>query len=282
MKKIFGVVFLCIILENPVFAKINADEYQKAMNLFYEKKYNETIEVLQASIKEDPNQPFLYNLLGLIYREQGESLASAVGSFEEAVRLDSNFAEAYYNLAMIYAGEGNRPDLAKQYFDQTLEVDPSYLKACFGLGWFTLLEDHDPNKAIGYFKKTIESFPDLPEAHYGIGLSYVQMGKAPMALEAVSQLRVLGREDLASLLEMAIRGEIFSEGSQVQNSESVPLMDTPVVSQESTSLMPSSEKPLRRGPFGIPRAASTSPTSQQTVLPQNTAQDYSNPFQLEK
>jgi tetratricopeptide (TPR) repeat protein len=183
------------------------NDYQKAIQLFQEDRYDEAIEVLKRILKTEPNQAPIYNLLGLIYLRQGESVQSAIGSFEQAIRNDPNYAEAYFNLASTYAGPANRPELAADNFKKTLEADPNYTKAHFGLGWFTLTEKQDPVTAAEHFKKAIEAFPDFDEAYYGLGLAYVQMGKAPMALETVSKLRDIGREDLAAYLEGAMRGE---------------------------------------------------------------------------
>jgi len=205
--------FLLLVLSfcGPSFAEAEINDYQKAVKFFQEERYNEAIDVLQRILKNDPNQAPVYNLLGLIYLKQGESIQSAIGSFEQAIWTDPNYAEAYFNLASTYAGPANRPELAAENFKKTLEADPSYTKAHFGLGWFTLTEKQDAVAASEHFKKAIESFPDFAEAYYGLGLSYVQMGKAPMALETVSQLRNMGREDLASYLEVAIRGETLEE-----------------------------------------------------------------------
>lgn len=198
---------MMLLLGKSVFAGTEMNDYQKAVNFFQEERYNEAIEVLQRILKADPNQAPVYNLLGLIYLRQGESIQSAIGSFEQAIRIDPNYAEAYFNLASTFAGPGNRPELAAENFRKTLAADPNYTKAHFGLGWFTLTERQDPVEASEHFQKAIEAFPDFAEAYYGLGLSYVQMGKAPMALETVSRLRNMGREDLASYLEVAIRGE---------------------------------------------------------------------------
>ncbi|MEI7750949.1 MAG: tetratricopeptide repeat protein [Candidatus Omnitrophota bacterium] len=207
MKWAAWLLLLIFPLSGLVFAQDEMNDYQKAVKFFQEEQYNESIEVLQRILRSDPNQAPVYNLLGLIYLRQGESVQSAIGSFEQAIRTDPNYAEAYFNLASTYAGPGNQPERAAENFKKTLEVDPNYIKAHFGLGWFTLTEKQDPIEAAKHFQKAIESFPDFAEAYYGLGLSYVQMGKAPMALETVSQLRNMGREDLASYLETAVRGE---------------------------------------------------------------------------
>lgn len=210
--RIWGIFFVFFIVPVlSVFALVNTKDYQKAAQLVQEEKYDEAIEVLKKSLDENPDQATAYNLLGLIYLKQNESVASAIGSFEQAIRLDPAYADAYFNLASTFAGAGNRPKLAAQYFRKTLEVDPSYQKAYFGLGWFTLTSLEDPEKALEYFQKAVEYFPNFGEAQYGVGLCYVQMNKAPMALQAVSQLRKAGREDLASFLESVIRGGKVSE-----------------------------------------------------------------------
>ena len=193
------------------FAGITSDEYQRASDFFHRDQFNEAIAVLKASLDKDPSQPAVYNLLGVIYLKQNESIQSAIGPFEEAIRIDPNYAEAYFNLASLYAGTANRPELAAEYFRKTLEVDPKYVRAYFGLGWFTLTTEQNPEKAVEYFNKALANFPNFAEAYYGLGLAYVQMGKAPMALQSVSQIRALGREELAAYLESILRGNKVSE-----------------------------------------------------------------------
>jgi len=208
MKRATGFFLVWILACVPLAsAEDEVNDYQKAIQLFQEDRYDEAIEVLKRILQTEPNQAPVYNLLGLIYLRQGESIQSAIGSFEQAIRNDPNYAEAYFNLASTYAGPANRPELAADNFKKTLQADPSYTRAYFGFGWFTLTERQDAFVAAEYFKKAIEAFPDFAEAYYGLGLAFVQMGKAPMALETISKLRDMGREDLAAFIEGAIRGE---------------------------------------------------------------------------
>lgn len=199
------------------FAATQQEEYQQALKFFQEDQYNQAIDTLQKLLEKDPNQAPAYNLLGMIYLKQGQSIESAIGSFEQAVRIDPKYADAYFNLASTYAGPANRPQLAAANFKKTLEADPNYTKAHFGLGWFSLTANEDAEMAAEHFKKAIENYPDFAEAHYGLGLAYVQMGKAPLALKIVSQLRSMGREDLATYMETAIRGENLSDRMNDQN-----------------------------------------------------------------
>jgi len=211
MKILAWFIALCLVWSPISLAKITKRDYQQAEELCTQGKFDEAIAALKASLDEDPNQAPVYNLLGTIYWRQNQSISSAIGSFEQALRINPDYVEVYFNLASIYAGPVNRPDLAAEYFKKTLEVDPNYEKAYFGLGWFTLTTQEEPVKAAEYFRKVIDRYPDFVEAYYGLGLSYIQMGKAPMALQSVSQIRALGREDLAAYLESVLRGGNVSE-----------------------------------------------------------------------
>jgi len=232
------------------------------VDLLNREQFDEAIAVLKASLDADPSQAPIYNLLGLIYMKQNQSLQSAIGSFEEALRIDPGYAEAYFNLASLYAGAANRPELAVEYFKKTLEVDPKYVKAYFGLGWFTLTTQEKPEEAAEYFKKALASFPDFAEAYYGLGLSYIQMGKAPLALQSVSQIRSLGREDLAAYLESVLRGGKVSEmtSEDARNEPAAENTSQPPKEIAQTSVQPKEVKDV------------ASPNSSEN----------SNPFQLNK
>lgn len=191
----------------PCAASTQQEEYQKAFKYLQEDDFNKAIDVLQGILDKDPNQAQAYNILGLVYLRQGESVQSAIGSFEQAVHIDPKYADAYFNLASAYASQGTQPLLAAQNFKKTLEVDPNFVRAHFGLGWFMLTTNQNAEEASIHFRKTIDAFPDFSEAYYALGLCYVQMGKSPLALDLVTQLRAMNREDLATYLESAIRGE---------------------------------------------------------------------------
>ena len=274
MKVLAFLTALCLVCCHPSFAKITRDDSQRAIDLFGRKQFDESIAILKASLEEDPNQAPIYNLIGLIYLKQNESIQSAIGSFEQAIRIDPNFAEAYFNLASTYAGAANRPELAAEYFKKTLEVDPRYVRAYFGLGWFTLTNLEKPEKAAEYFQKAIDYFPDFAEAYYGLGLSYIQMGKAPLALQSVSQIRTLGREDLASYLESVLRGGKVSEMLQNEVESKPALENAPQASSQKTG-SPSAPTPPREagetssGEKPIPESSDSVTSSENSTIPSN-------------
>ena len=273
MRTLALLAALCFVWVPVSFARISQADYQHAVDLFNQEQFDEAIAMLKISLDADPNQAMIYNLLGMIYLKQNESIASAIGSFEQALRIDPNYADVYFNLASTYAGQANRPELAAEYFKKTLEVDPKYVKAYFGLGWFTLTTQEDPAKAAEYFQKAIDYFPNFSEAYYGLGLSYIQMGKAPMALQSVSQLRALGREDLASYLESVLRGGKPSEMLQEEANGAPASGSAPPVSGEISGNTASGPSAKPAGGVAVKTKAAEPPSSTNPA-------DNSNPFHL--
>ena len=59
-------------------------------------RYGDAVEVLRAAILEHPHEARLWNCLGVVLNQQGDS-AAALAFFDEAVRLEPHFAAALYN-----------------------------------------------------------------------------------------------------------------------------------------------------------------------------------------
>lgn len=207
-------LFFCMVylFSTPLFAESTSDgdsrtNYDQAVSFLQREQYDSAIEFFQKALLDQPApaaQSRIFNLTGLAYLKQGVSIPSAIGSFEQSIKLDPQFAEPYFNIASAYASDSENLEKAAEYFQKTIEVDPHFFKAYFGLGWFTLMQKDNPGKAIEYFQKTIEQYPEFAEAHYGIGMAYIRTHKPHMALGSVSQLRGLKRDDLAAVLEKAI------------------------------------------------------------------------------
>lgn len=209
MKKIVsaGIFFSIFSFSFFLYAADSPSNYDIALEFLKKEEYDPAIENFQKALQDEKDaiaQSRIYNLLGLSYLKQGVSSSSAIGSFEQAIRMDPQFAEAYFNIASAYAADNLDPNKAADYFQKTIEVDPNYSKAYFGLGWFSLMQKENPEQAIEFFQKTLDKYPDFAEAYYGMGLAYIRMRKPHMALGAVSHLRDLKKDDLAFSLEKAV------------------------------------------------------------------------------
>ena len=241
-----------------------SSHYEKAVSFLQKDQFDPAIEYFQKALLDERGpaaQARIYNLIGLAYLKQGVSISSAIGSFEQAIKLDPQFAESYFNIASAYASNNSQPEKAAEYFQKTIDADPKYFKAYFGLGWFTLMQNDEPAKAIEYFQKTLDQYPQFAEAHYGMGLAYIRTHKPHMALGSVSQLRGLKRDDLAAVLEKAVSevsAPVESAPSQVAPQGSPEVAAAGSAPEESAKPKAKGKSPfemLRRGKLTKPAAA---------------------------
>jgi len=167
-------------------AQTATDYYNKGLDLFRKKQYNDAIDNYNRAIKLDPNNAYyLYsrgyayymltqfelaagdytNAIGLKpnepanYTGRGNCYFStkqydlALQDYFKAVSLDPNNAMNYYNRAMVYGVKNKYDDAIKDY-SQTISINPNYTYAYQGRGnsYFSKkmydLAQRDYNKAI--------------------------------------------------------------------------------------------------------------------------------------
>jgi len=174
---------------------------KKAQVCLQEEDYECAVDELQGILKIKPDQAPIRNLLGLAYSKQEGFIQSAIAEFEEAAALDPKYAEPYFNLGTLHAGTIHDSEAALDYFEKALRADPSYTRAEFAMAWIFMFEKKDLERALALFKTSAEKMPRLAEAHYGLALCYLQMNKRELALEPISHMRSMNREDLASKIE---------------------------------------------------------------------------------
>jgi|GEM_PF-2873548 len=246
-----GIVFILLLIVCPIVYADSVDassHYEKGVSFLKEEQYDLAIDAFQHALQDEKGaaaQSRIYNLIGLAYMKQGVSVSSAIGSFEQAIKLDPKYAEAYFNIASAYSEKNANPLKAVEYFKKTIEVDPRYTKAYFGLGWFTLMQEDNPGQAIEYFQKTLDNYPDFAEALYGKGLAYIRVHKPYMALGMVSQLRSIKRDDLAAGLEKSI-----TEVSPPQETVAV-VSKQPAAENNAPAADASAPKPQKKSPFQV-------------------------------
>ena len=105
--------------------------------------------ITKKLIKSNPNQPFLYNLMGLILTSQ-KKINEAVEFYKKGLKIDPKYAMIYNNLGLIY---------------------------------FNLKSTNDIQKAENFYKKAIELNKEIPEPHTNLGNLYNFTGKSNEAIE---------------------------------------------------------------------------------------------------
>ena len=81
-------------------------ETQKLQNYLKIQDYKTVVNGCEKLIKKFPNNPFLFNLLGLAFHGSGKFLI-AIDRYKKALDLDLNFLPAMNNIANSYKAIGN-------------------------------------------------------------------------------------------------------------------------------------------------------------------------------
>jgi len=84
-------------------------------------------EQLKTALEQDPENPDLWNALGLMFVQQGNSEA-AMNSFTTAVRLEPEHVEAHYHLANL-AIQAHELQTAVNLYQRVLSLQPDHQEA---------------------------------------------------------------------------------------------------------------------------------------------------------
>lgn len=107
-----------------VYMKI-AECYTKAKN----KDLKEAINLLNKALKEDPNNPEIYILIGDATLEQNSGDASlAIGHYKKAYELDKKSSKALLRIGQLYSRARNLAEAVKNY-DEAIKIDPDFAPA---------------------------------------------------------------------------------------------------------------------------------------------------------
>ncbi len=223
-RKIFlsSFVFYFLFSAQNIFAETFQEYFAKGNQYSQNGDYTNAIKYYQKAIEIDSNQAPVYNALGLTYEQTRADLSQIVWYFKVATDIDPNFVEAYENLGRVY-NQAGMSDAAEKYYLKALAIQPNLLSVQFALGWL-YLKKSQPNEATHYFKEVLKR-TKIPYAYYGLGVAYSQTQDYANVLEAVTNLRGLGEDDLAAQLESMIRKpeeELPSENPPTQTSPPAP------------------------------------------------------------
>lgn len=208
----------------PALALAQTDaEIEEAINIFNrgkslhtELRYQEAISEYRASIKLDPESPFVYNALGLALAAVGD-LKGSLKSFNKALALNPDLTDVYNNMGMVYAESGQR-DKAFEAFGRAVR-NPTYLtpeKALYNIGNL-YLEDGNAELAMMHFKRAIEKKPEFSLGYRGLGNVYLMMDDPDLAMMEFEKAVEITEDDTESLFQLASLHQ--QRGESVEASE---------------------------------------------------------------
>jgi len=103
------------------------DWFMKGMDLYYQERYNESLQAYDRAIDLDPTDYEAWNNRGIDLGIMGR-YDEAIASFEQAVALNQSYAEAWYNMGVIYDFKGYTYT-AVQAYKMATQINPEYQKA---------------------------------------------------------------------------------------------------------------------------------------------------------
>lgn len=127
--------------------------YHLAQVAIQKKDYPAALGYLNDALAIDPNSPAIYNLMGRIYRTQGNE-AAAVVSFKKSLSAKPEFTLSYLDLANIYTKRGDR-ELAVAQLRTAVSIDPSLYNAKLQIADI-LLSNSDYGQAIKLYSELVE------------------------------------------------------------------------------------------------------------------------------
>ena len=95
-------------------------ETQKLQNYLKIKDYKTVVNGCEKLIRKFPNNPFLFNLLGLALHGAGKYLI-AIDRYKKSLDLDLNFLPAMNNIANSYKAIGNF-EKAENYYEKVIII----------------------------------------------------------------------------------------------------------------------------------------------------------------
>ncbi len=170
---------------------------ERALAYYKAGEFPEALREALLAKEADPNDPEIYNLLGLIYLGRKDE-EKALQYFTKALELDPKYSEALNNVGSVYLLK-NQFDQAISYFKKALE-NPLYEKPYIALTnlAYAYYRKGDRQKAIDYLDQALHYNPRYSLAYFYRGLMALEDGQLEEARLNFHRAVRFNRQDMAS------------------------------------------------------------------------------------
>jgi len=160
-------------------------EVEKIKTLFLEKKFNTIIKKTGILLKKNPNQPMLYNFMGLSYLELNQS-DMAINVWMSAIKKMPSDSSMLSNIGIAFRAKDNF-DEARKYFFLALKSNPKHVQSYVNLGNLeTAL--NNTKLALNYYLEAYKINNNLEAVLTYLILSYSANGNFDDAKKIISEL----------------------------------------------------------------------------------------------
>ena len=137
--------------------------------LFTKGQIDKCIRQGKKVLKMYPNEPFLFNILGITHAAKG-LFAESLNYYEKAIDLNPSYFEVFNNMGVAY-NDWKKPKEAISCLKKAIGIQPSYAEAFNNMGnSYKELSDFD-NAVISY-KKAIDLAPTYTDALCNLGICW--------------------------------------------------------------------------------------------------------------
>jgi tetratricopeptide (TPR) repeat protein len=170
-----------------------AEEYLEQGNAYSNQgNYASAIVSYNEAIKLEPDDAAIYYNLGIASSNQGD-YAEAIVSYNKAIELNPDYADAYNNLGIAYRNQGDYARAMVSY-NRAIELNPDYVAAYYNLG-NAYRDQGDYASAIVSYNKAIELNPDYVDAYNNLGIAYRNQGDYASAMVSYNRAIELNPDD---------------------------------------------------------------------------------------
>jgi len=135
--------------------------------LFTKGQIDKCIRQGKKVLKMYPNEPFLFNILGITHAAKG-LFAESLNYYEKAIDLNPSYFEVFNNMGVAY-NDWKKPKEAISCLKKAIGIQPSYAEAFNNMGnSYKELSDFD--NAVVSYKKAIDLAPTYTDALCNLGI----------------------------------------------------------------------------------------------------------------
>ena len=195
-------------------------EIQKLQNYLKAKDFKTVVYGCEKLINKFPNNPFLFNLMGLALHGNGNYLI-AIDKFKRAIDLDPNFLPAKNNLANSYKAIGNF-EKAEFYYKDVLKIKPNYIQALNNYANLKALI-FDYNSAIELYKEALNIKENDETILFTLANAYHAIGQTHKTKEIAEKILKLNPKHVSAHKLLSSITDYSKDQSNIDQMEGIIL-----------------------------------------------------------
>ena len=191
----------------------NKHRLEEIFAIYNQGNFEKTISIIESKLKENNQNPNLYNLLALSFFNVGE-IDHALSAFNSGLKMFPDNFNLNNNVSIFYK-EIKNFDKAIEFGFKALEINPKSDEATSNIGSI-LLEIGNYDKALLYFKKSISLNPHNSITIFNFAVCNLKLNNYKLADEAIN-LALRHQPDNYEFLNL--KGQILREMGRHDASE---------------------------------------------------------------